>query len=171
MKRQLGLARCSLAVLAVMALAGCGGRTSMGANRSTAPTDAGHDGARTFRDSALTPGAAALAAFTHAIGTAYRCSWQNITDDEAWVDQFEDTDQACMARLHQENDELAQCTMRGSVEVEACLVESRCSPSANCDTALLFDDTPLIELVERYCPESVARAYQERLRAEHFCAP
>jgi hypothetical protein len=169
MERQLGLAPRPLAIIAIIALAGCGGRTSMGAGRSSGATDARFDQDNTSRDSAPVSGAAAVAAFTHALGTAYRCFWKDITDEAAWADQFENTDQACVARLVQESEELAQCTLRGSAEVEACLVESGCARTANCDTALLTEDTPLIELVERYCPESVALAYWERLRASHFC--
>lgn len=169
MERQLTLATWALAVTAMLSLGGCGGRTSLDPSRSTAPTDARSYGDGTSRDSALMPGAAAAAAFAHALGTAYRCFWQDATDDEAWIDQFEDTDQACVARLLQESDELAQCTIRGSAEVEGCLVGSGCSPTTPCDTALLFEDTPLVELVERYCPESVWRAYWERLKAVHFC--
>jgi hypothetical protein len=171
MERQLGLAPRPLAIIAMMALAGCGGRTSMGAGRSSGATDARFDQDNTSRDSAPVSGAAAVAAFTHALGTAYRCFWKDITDEAAWADHFENTDQACVASLIQESEELAQCTLRGSAEVEACLLESGCARTANCDTALLTEDTPLVELVERYCPESVAQAYWERLKAAHFCEP
>jgi hypothetical protein len=171
MERQLRLPQCALATIAMIALAGCGSRTAMGVGRPSGATDAGFDQNDTPRDSGSVSGATAVAAFTHALGTAYRCFWKDITDEGAWANQFENTDQTCVARLVQESEELAQCTLRGSAEVEACLVESGCARTANCDTALLTEDTPLIELVERYCPESVSLAYWERLTAAHFCMP
>jgi hypothetical protein len=107
-----------------------------------------------------------VATFENALVQSCRC---RADCDASWTDQFGNTSRACLAEILRDLD-LVECVAVGSSEISKCLLAKDCNnfEPSSCETALLTEDTPLMELVEYYC-RGRGPDYRDALRAADWC--
>ena len=111
------------------------------------------------------PDLAVVAGFEQALRIHCSCR-SRLACDDAWNEQFGSTSKTCVAQALEEA-QARDCAEQGVRELTACLLGADCT---RCNGALLTEDTPLGDLVEKYCPRERASAYVQMLRASGFCA-